>query len=191
MIWTSFSTLKRPPPCVHRSRKSAGFRKLVRKRRKISRDEEHTGRPGEWVFAWYFWIWPALGSFCVNPRRRRRGRRSVLRKLKICKFGLVFGKICFFLESLSSVAVFGWILAMQIWGRWWDESCQSVARRRKQYVFGFKISQILWAVFWIELVLSSGVSFHNFGWMVFVSVLIAWFWIFVDFFLGNGQENKF
>lgn len=43
-------------------------------------------------------------------------RKTGLQKLKICKFSLVFGKICFFLESLSSVAVFGWILTMQTEG---------------------------------------------------------------------------
>lgn len=90
-----------------------------------------------------------LGSFCVNPRRRRRrGRRSVWRKLKICKFSLVFGKICFFLESLSSVLLFlAGFWRCRPWGI--EESCQYISSEgEKQYVFGFKISQILWAVSW-------------------------------------------
>lgn len=77
-----------------------------------------------------------LGSFCVNPRRRRRqGRRSVWRKLKICKFSLVFGKICFFLESLSSVLLFlaGFWRCRPMGGL--DESCQSMSRGGKTVCF--------------------------------------------------------
>lgn len=123
-----------------------------------------------------------LGSFCVNPRRRRRrGRRSVWRKLKICKFSLVFGKICFFLESLSSVLLFlAGFWRCRPWG--FEESCQYISSEgEKQYVFGFKISQILWAVSWSSfeqwrLILEFLVNVIGF-------FLIAWFWIFLVFFL--------
>lgn len=56
------------------------------------------------------------------------------RKLKICKFSLV----SLLEESLSSVLLL-----------FWRETDRE--RGGKQYVFGFKISQILWAVSWMVL----------------------------------------
>lgn len=125
---------------LHSSKKFAQGSENYEKEEHFSK--EHAGRPAEVSFCMVFLDLAGFrGELLCEPKTTTTPRKTGLRKLKICKLSLVFGKICFFFESLSSVAVFGWILTMQTEG--FGTNLVNSASGGKQYVFGFKISQIL------------------------------------------------
>lgn len=99
---------------LHRSKKFAQGSENYEKEQNFSK--EHTGRPAEVSFFMVFLDLAGFRGELLCESKTTTPRKTGLQKLKICKFSLVFGKICFFLESLSSVAVFGWILTMQTEG---------------------------------------------------------------------------
>lgn len=66
-----------------------------------------------------------------------------MRKLKICKFSLVLAK---YASSWKVFQVLLFLVGLWRGSRW--TGAGRVFLRKKQYVFGFKISQILCAVSW-------------------------------------------